>query len=41
MHMTERDPNQQDAAVEDLDVDQDEADAVKGGRLADPCEGGE
>jgi hypothetical protein len=35
----ERDPNED--AVEDLDVNEDEADAVKGGRRADPCEGGE
>ena len=35
----ERDPNE--AAVEDLEVDKDEADAVKGGRMADPDEGGE
>lgn len=36
----ERDPNEQDA-VEDLEVNEDDADAVKGGRMADPCEGGE
>ena len=39
MTNAEREPN--DAQVEDLDVDEDEADAVKGGRMADPCEGGE
>ena len=37
---SERDPNEQ-AQVEDLDVDEDEADAVKGGRRGDPCDGGE
>lgn len=35
----ERDQNED--AVEDLDVNEDEAEAVKGGRMADPCEGGE
>lgn len=41
--MTERDPNAQADTVEDLDVDEDEADEVKGGRArtADPDEGGE
>jgi hypothetical protein len=28
-------------ALKDLDVDQDDADKVIGGRLSDPCEGGE
>ena len=37
---------QDDARIEedtlkDLDVDQDDADKVIGGRLSDPCEGGE
>jgi hypothetical protein len=41
MTSAEREPNEQDAPVEDLDVNEDEADAVKGGRRADPCEGGE
>jgi len=30
-----------EADVEDLEAPEDEADAVKGGRMADPCEGGE
>ena len=35
--MSEREAEQ----VEDLDVDEEEAAEVKGGRLADPDEGGE
>lgn len=30
-----------DAGIEDLETNEEEADAVKGGRTADPCEGGE
>ena len=37
MTNVEKDPDE----VEDLEVDEEEADAVKGGRRADPCEGGE
>lgn len=38
--MSEREPEQGEK-VEDLDVNEDEAAEVKGGRRADPCEGGE
>lgn len=40
--MSEREPEQGEK-VEDLDVNEDEAAEVKGGRArtADPCEGGE
>lgn len=37
--MSDTQPN--DAGIEDLEASDDEADAVKGGRIADPCEGGE
>ena len=30
-----------EADVEDLEATEDDAEAVKGGRRADPCEGGE
>lgn len=30
-----------DASVEDLEATDEDADAVTGGRMADPCEGGE
>lgn len=32
---------QDEPAVEDLDVNEDEAAEVKGGRIGDPCDGGE
>lgn len=38
--MPERDSDDE-AQVEDLDVNEDEAEAVKGGRMGDPCDGGE
>ena len=34
-------PERDEAKVDDLDVDEEEADAVKGGRIGDPCDGGE
>jgi hypothetical protein len=37
---TERKPDA-DESIDDLDADADEAEEVVGGRLADPCEGGE
>jgi hypothetical protein len=37
----ERIPNDDDAGIEDLDADAEEAENVTGGRMADPCEGGE
>jgi hypothetical protein len=30
-----------ESLVEDLDVDEEAAEKVSGGRIADPCEGGE
>lgn len=33
--------DEQDPQVEDLDVSDDDAEAVKGGRIGDPCDGGE
>lgn len=39
--MDERNPTGDDAEIEDLEAIDDDAAAVKGGRLADPCEGGE
>ena len=38
--VTERAKNES-TAIEDLDTDEAEADKVKGGRLGDPCDGGE
>ena len=37
----ERDPGADDAGVEDLDADAADADNVTGGRIGDPCDGGE
>jgi hypothetical protein len=37
----ERLPDQDDAGIEDLEADADEAEQVTGGRLGDPCDGGE
>jgi hypothetical protein len=41
MTTAERNPNEQDPEVEDLDVDDEDASAVKGGSASDPCMGGE
>ena len=37
----ERQNEQDKDQVEDLEVDEKDASAVKGGRMSDPCEGGE
>jgi hypothetical protein len=43
--MEERNEQDETAADEeplkDLDIDQDDADKVMGGRIGDPCDGGE
>lgn len=39
--MDERDPGTNDEGVEDLEASDEEASGVTGGRMADPCEGGE
>lgn len=38
---SERDPSTTDAGIEDLDADDADADNVTGGRIGDPCDGGE
>lgn len=37
----EREPSAPDDGVEDLDADAADADQVTGGRIGDPCDGGE
>lgn len=41
MTTAEREPTGDDTPLEDLDADADEAELVTGGRIGDPCDGGE